>query len=44
MRHCPVTGELLNCCECGACDDLDFDATTGSLEGDPGEGLGGDGL
>ena len=38
MKHCPVTGELLSRCECGACDDIDFDATTGGVEGDLGGG------
>jgi len=35
-RHCPVTGLLLGRCECGACDDIDYDATTGGVEGDLG--------
>jgi hypothetical protein len=39
VKHCPVTGELLNCCECGACDDLDDAATWKTVEGDLGEGL-----
>ncbi len=24
--HCPVTGEPLGRCECGACDDIGYDA------------------
>jgi len=32
VKHCPVTGELLGRCACGACDDIDYDATGGSDE------------
>jgi hypothetical protein len=31
-RHCPVTGELLKDCACGACDDIDYDATGGTWD------------
>jgi hypothetical protein len=39
VKHCPITGELLGECECGACDDIDYDATglsDGSSEDEPG--------
>ena len=29
-KHCPVTGNLLMFCECGACWDLDEDGQDGS--------------
>jgi hypothetical protein len=33
-KHCPVTGDLLTRCECGACDDLNegFGGDEGSDE------------